>query len=130
MEPGRACLTLTFRPHSDEALVVTLTFANRNGRASGDTREYITHSHSQDMYVLGDVTAGFNDEDDGVPGSVASKLGLMFPQGAREARLDCNHCEPERADDFVLTIEERPLDEYGDYYDPFGSHTSTTYVLK
>lgn len=127
--PGESCLTLTFGPHSDEALTVTVTFTNRNGTASG-SREYITHSHSQDMYVLGDVSAGFNDRDDGVPGSMASKLGIMFPDGTKESRLDCNDCEEVRDADYVLTIEERPLDEYGDYYDPFGTHKSTTYVMK
>ena len=126
---SRSCLTLTFDPHSDEALAVTVVFTNRNGSPTG-SRQYVTHSHSEDMYVLGDVTAGFNDEDDGVPGRMASKLGLMFPEGTKESRLDCNDCESSRGAEFVLTIEERPLDEYGDYYDPFGSHTSTTYVPK
>lgn len=130
VEAGRSCFTLSFQPHSDEALAVTLTFTNRNGRASGETREYTTHSFSNDMYVLGDVTAGFNDEDDGVPGSMASKLGIMFPEGTKESRLDCNDCEQKRGADFVLTVEERPLDEYGDYYDPFGTHKTATYVMK
>lgn len=126
---ARSCLTMTFGPHSDEALAITLTFTDRNGSPTG-SREYITHSFSRDMYVLGDVTAGFNDEDDGVPGSMASMIGIMFPNGTKESRLDCNDCESVRGADFVLTVDERPLDEYGDYYDPFGTHTTTAYVMK